>query len=97
MNIVTLAEAKRLADDAIVNQFPGLSVRLSAEYRNYDFGWMFFPDESNEIPNDSFFSDEAIVVTKKGTVRFVPNYRGDEERLTKYILELARFISERGE
>lgn len=97
MSVASLAEAQQLAASALARQFSGLSVRLSDECRICDFGWMFFPDESNEYPEDAFFSNEAIVVTKKGAVRYVPNYRDDEGRLENYLSELSRFISERGE
>ena len=97
MSVDSLAEAQQLAASAFARQFSGLPVKLSVQYRICDFGWMFFPDESNEYPENSFFSNEAIVVTKKGTIRYVPNYRDDERRLEIYLSDLGRFISERGE
>jgi hypothetical protein len=62
-----------------------------------EIGWIFFPSSLLDYPPNSFFSNEAVVVSKKGTIRFVPNYLKQENKLETYIGELTEYMKSHNE
>jgi hypothetical protein len=98
MKIMNFDEAKALAEKSIREQFPDEDLPLLEEqFREEEFGWMFFPNTELTYPANSFFKNEAIVITKNGTVRFVPNYLKNLKKLESYVKELGEYIKKHNE
>ena len=98
MHAISYIDAQQIARRSLLEHFPDLPGELLSDVvMERPFGWMFFPHESIAYPKDSFFSNEAIVVTKRGNVRFVRNYLNDPDRLEVFLSELGEFLEARRE
>ena len=95
---LTKEQAQAIAESEIKQRVSNdMKQELIDKKIELEIGWMFFPSSMLEYPPNSFFSNEAVVVSKKGTVRFVPNYLKQENKLKTYIVELTEHMKSHNE
>jgi hypothetical protein len=99
--MITFEDARRVALDCVrhdvsVNQYDESIPLLESAYAEADYCWIFFRNRLFVMPPERAMSDSSNCISKKGTVRSIPNYLEDPVRLAEYLVIMSNHFRERG-
>ncbi|MDE1465495.1 hypothetical protein [Spartinivicinus poritis] len=98
MSNITFEHAQMLAWNLVKNSLGTCTGSLlKKHFREEEFGWIFYPNQELNFPDNSILKNELIVVTKKGTVRTIVDLSDNTKKMDQYIIQLKKYIDLNGE
>ena len=95
---LTKEQAQVIAEGEIRERIFGQSDKtLIEKIIELEVGWLFVPSSTLEYPGDAFFKNECVVVSRRGSIRHVPNNAYSNTKMSKFVSELNEYMKSHNE